>query len=180
MKSGTKKLVYAALLLACGVLLPLLFHLFSGSALGPTFLPMHIPVLICGLLLGAMYGSCIGLLAPVLSFLVTGMPTAERLPFMIIELGIYGFASGLLAGRTKHIYPVLISAMVLGRIAYALSLFAAFHLFGMSGAAPAAAWTAVVKGLPGIIIQLVLIPPVVYALRRFILENSNNESDRIT
>lgn len=174
--NAIKKIVYASLLLACGVLLPQLFHLFGGPALGATFLPMHIPVLICGLLLGSIYGFSIGALTPLLSFLITGMPTAERMPFMVIELAVYGLVSGILAQRTRAIYPVLISSMVMGRIAYALALAVAFHLIGIGGAAPAAAWYAVLKGLPGIIIQLVLIPPVVYVLRRYVLEAGNTQS----
>jgi riboflavin transporter FmnP len=173
MKINTKKMVYCALLIAVGVLLPELFHLIGGTAAGASFLPMHIPVLIGGLLLGKYYGSAIGALAPVLAFLTSGMPTAERLPFMIIELAVYGFVSGILS---KHLYPALIISMILGRIAYAASLVMAFYLFKMSEAAPIAAWTAVIKGLPGIIIQLLIIPPVVYALRRYTLEGRDFKS----
>lgn len=180
MKLNTKKLVYAALLLAAGVLLPQIFHLLGGSVAGATFLPMHIPVLIGGLLLGPFYGSVIGVFSPVLSFLTTAMPTAERLPFMIIELAIYGLASGFLAVKIKQIYPVLISAMLAGRAAYAGSLMIAFYLFDMGNAAPIAAWTAVVKGVPGIILQLVIVPPVVYALRRYTLEGRNFKSKKDT
>lgn len=173
--TDTKKLVYCALLIAAGVLLPELLHLIGGPALGATFLPMHIPVLIGGLLLGPVYGSAIGVFAPVISFLATGMPAAERLPFMIIELAVYGLVSGILS---KHLYPALITAMVAGRTAYAISLAAAFYLFGMGKAMPIAAWTAIVTGLPGIILQIVLIPPVVYALRRYVLERNVSKNKK--
>lgn len=176
MKINTKKTVYASLLLAVGVLLPQVFHLLGGAVTGATFLPMHIPVLIAGLLLGAFYGSVIGVLAPVLSFLTTGMPTAERLPFMIVELAVYGLVSGFFASKTKQIYPVLIIAMVAGRVAYAGALVIAFYLFKMSSATPMMAWTALIKGLLGIVLQLVMIPPIIYTLRRYTLEGRNIKS----
>ena len=67
-----KKLVYTGLLVAVGVLLPQVFHIFGSSAAGMVFLPMHIPVLIGGLLLGPMSGLCIGVAAPLISFGITG------------------------------------------------------------------------------------------------------------
>jgi niacin transporter len=176
--NGTKRLVYGALMLACAVLLPQVFHLTGGPALGATFLPMHIPVLISGLLLGPLYGTVIGLTAPALSFLATGMPSAERLPFMMAELFVYGFACGFLSVRTKRIYPALLSSMVLGRLAYAVSLAIAFYLLNMKETAPAAAWGALIKGLPGILLQIAIIPPVVYALRRYNLEGNNAKSKK--
>jgi len=164
--SNTKKLVYASLFLAAGILIPQIFHLTGGPTSGGTFLPMHIPVLIGGFLLGGLYGSLIGLLAPVLSFIITGMPPAERLPFMVVELVSYGFFCGFLSSKTKHIYPVLVSSMTIGRLLYAGSLFIAFYLFKMQTAAPIAAWFAFLNGLVGIIIQLIFIPPVVFSLRK--------------
>ena len=50
MKSTTKKLVSCALCIAIGVLLPMAFHVIPNA--GSIFLPMHIPVLICGLFCG--------------------------------------------------------------------------------------------------------------------------------
>lgn len=97
----TMKLVHTALLIALGVVLPIAFH-FAG-AMGSVFLPMHIPVLIAGLLLGGKAGLTVGVIAPALSSFFTGMPPViSILPLMIIELALYGVVSGYLY-RTRKI-----------------------------------------------------------------------------
>lgn len=173
------KLVFAAVLIAAGVLLPQIFHAFGGAQAGMVFLPMHIPVFICGMLLGSLYGAAAGLLIPVLSFLITGgaMPPADRLPFFITELILYGIASGFFASIFKNIYPALISAMILGRLVYAGLLCIVFYAFGMKSAAPVSVWDAFVKGIVGVIIQLIVIPPVVYALKRYVNDRTNKQSN---
>ena len=86
-----RKLVYTGLLVAVGVLLPQVFHIFGSSAAGMVFLPMHIPVLIGGLLLGPMSGLCIGVAAPLISFGITGMPPLSNLFFMMSGLVSFYF-----------------------------------------------------------------------------------------
>lgn len=93
MKSTTKKLVSSALCIAIGVLLPMAFHVIPNG--GSVFLPMHIPVLICGLFCGAPYGLACGIITPFLSSMTTGMPPAMILPQMMIELAVYGLVTGL-------------------------------------------------------------------------------------
>lgn len=93
MKSTTKKLVSCALCIAIGVLLPMAFHVIPNA--GSIFLPMHIPVLICGLFCGAPYGLACGIITPFLSSMTTGMPPAMILPQMMIELAVYGLVTGL-------------------------------------------------------------------------------------
>ena len=93
MNSITKKLVSCALCIALGVLLPIAFHVIPNA--GSVFLPMHIPVLICGLFCGAPYGLACGIITPFISSVMTGMPPAMMLPKMIIELGVYGLVAGL-------------------------------------------------------------------------------------
>ena len=170
------KLVYAAVFVAAGALLPQLFHVLGGPQAGMIFLPMHIPVFICGMFLGSLYGSAAGLLIPLLSFLITGgtMPPAERLPFFIIELVLYGIASGFFASIIKSTYLTLISSMIVGRLVYAGLLCIAFYAFGMKSAAPIAVWSSLIKGIFGVIIQLAVIPPVVYALRRYSNDREHN------
>jgi riboflavin transporter FmnP len=173
------KLVYAAVFVAAGVLLPQIFHVFGGTQAGMLFLPMHIPVFICGIFLGSFYGSAAGLLIPVLSFLITGgtMPPAERLPFFITELVLYGIASGIFASVFKSIYLSLISSMIVGRLAYAGLLCIAFYAFDMKSAAPISVWSSLIKGIFGVIIQLAVIPPVVYALRRYSNDRERKKSN---
>ena len=79
----TRKLTFASLCLSTALLLPQLFHLLGLQQAGQIFLPMHIPVLLSGLLLGWHYGALLGFMTPLLSFLLTGMPSADRVLFMM-------------------------------------------------------------------------------------------------
>jgi len=174
-----KKIAIGGLLLAIGIVLPLILHVTGIQQIGQIILPMHIPVLLAGIILGPWYGCVIGILCPAIGTLISGMPTIERMPFMIIELFIYGLVSGLMVRlflkvnnkelKDIKLYEVLISlvvAMVAGRCAYLLSLLAATYIFGFSVGGPIVAWTATVIGVPGIIIQLLLIPSIVMALKK--------------
>ena len=165
--SPAKKLVFAAVCVALCVVIPQAFHMIPNG--GTVFLPMHIPVLLCGLICGWPYGFLCGLLGPLLSSVVTGMPPAAMLPSMMVECAVYGAVSGLLMRyvRTRHsvadLYISLISAMVLGRVVAGLAKAWIFT----PGTAPFA-WvtTSLVAGIPGIVIQLILMPAVIYALTK--------------
>lgn len=165
--SPVKKIILTALMIALCVVLPIAFHSIPNG--GSIFLPMHIPVLLCGLVCGWGYGGLCGLVGPLLSSLLTGMPPAAILPGMMVECCVYGLVTGLMmryvrTGKTTlDLYLSLVAAMLLGRV---LSGIAKALIFtpGMSLAAWAAA--SFVTAIPGIIIQLVLIPLVVLALTK--------------
>ncbi len=161
-----RKIVYGGLLIALGIILPQLFHVFGQTA-GQTFLPMHIPVLLAGLLIGPYWGLCVAIATPILSSLITGMPPVPMLYFMLVELATYAVISGLLSGKL-NIYLNLIITLVCGRIVYGLGLVAAVNLFGMTFkfANTTAFFGGIVTGLPGIAIQLVFIPIIMYALKK--------------
>ncbi|MDR7869683.1 MAG: ECF transporter S component [Tissierellaceae bacterium] len=164
-----KKIVLSGLFVAFGVLLPIIFHQFNMG--GPGFLPMHIPVLIAGLFLGAMPGLLVGLITPILSSLLTGMPPVfPMLPIMIFELGAYGLISGLFSDKLKsNDYISLIVAMISGRLVAGVVVFVLGTFFGFKGAGPVLfVKGAIVTGLPGIIIQLVFVPPVAKLLRKHV------------
>lgn len=161
-----KKTCAGALLLAVGVLLPQVFHMLGGLTTGALFLPMHIPVLLAGFLLGPYFGFFVGLITPIISFFLTGMPPSARLPFMLIELMAYGLLSGLFYQRKWNIYVSLIAAQVCGRLVYAASLLIAAHLIHLDVAPVIAVWTTATTGLPGIVIQIILIPPLVALLKK--------------
>lgn len=169
---NARKITYGGLLIAMAILLPQAFHLTGFQQSGQIFLPMHIPVLLSGFILGPMFGMCVGAISPVISSLLTAMPATDRLPFMIIELAAYGLMAGLLyekAGLRKNRFGIifsLIGAMIFGRIMYALSLFVACDIFGLAGVGAIGAVNAAVKGIYGILLQLVIIPPIVYALEK--------------
>lgn len=160
-----KKMVFTAVCAALCLVLPMAFHAVPNA--GTIFLPMHIPVLLCGLICGWPYGGVCGLIGPLLSSLITGMPPAAMLPSMMVECCIYGFTSGLLMKyvHTKNavldLYISLISAMVTGRV---VAGFAKAWIF-TPGVSPFA-WvtTSLVTGIPGIIVQLILMPLVIVAL----------------
>lgn len=162
-----KKLVFTAVCAALCLVLPMAFHSVPNA--GTIFLPMHIPVLLCGLVCGWPYGGVCGLVGPLLSSLVTGMPPAAMLPSMMVECCAYGFVTGMLMRHlhTKHavadLYISLVCAMVVGRV---VAGFAKAWIF-TPGISPFA-WvtTSLVAGIPGIVIQLILMPMVVFALTR--------------
>lgn len=164
----TRKMVLTALCVAIGVVLPLAFHAIPNA--GSIFLPMHIPVLLCGLLCVWQYGLVCGVLTPLVASLVTGMPPMAYLPAMLAELAVYGLASGLAmrfirTGKTvADVYLSLIVAMLLGRAAYgALN---AFIFRAGTYSLPVWLSAAFVTCLPGIAIQIALIPALVLALQR--------------
>ena len=166
--SNTKKLVFAGLCVALGVALPIAFHSIPNA--GSIFLPMHIPVLLCGLICGPVYGLACGALAPLLSSLFTGMPPAAMLPGMLCELAVYGLVSGLLiktvksGSRITNIYISLIGAMIAGRIVAGVLNALIFR----AGAYSLEMWltASFVTAIPGIIAQIVVIPLIVLALER--------------
>ncbi len=132
-------------------------------------MPMHIPVLICGFIVGAGPAVIVGLLAPILSHLMTSMPPAYAVPLMTMELSLYGFTAALTYRRLKlNIYLSLLIAMIFGRLAFALGLFI-LGLFIALPYGPAqffAAGGAVISGVPGIIVQFIIIPPLILSLKR--------------
>lgn len=185
-KITAKKITFGGVIIALAVLLPQAFHFTGVPMAGEVFLPMHIPVLIGGFALGPAFGLAVGAVSPVLSHFLTAMPPSFRLPFMILELGAYGFMSGLLykflRGKKAGICVTLIASMVFGRLAFAFALLIAGDLLGITrlgGASFAAA--AVNTGIYGIIIQLAYIPPVIYSLERSgFLERQFRKSPEIT
>lgn len=161
-----KRLVTTAICAAMCVVLPLAFHAIPNA--GTVILPMHIPVLLCGLVCGWPYGLVCGLLGPFLSSF-TGMPPMSVLPGMMVECGVYGMVSGLMmkyvrTGKTvADLYISMLTAMVLGRVVAGFS-----KAWIFAPGTPAFAWvtTSLVVGIPGIVIQLVVMPLLIAALQR--------------
>jgi len=165
--STTKKSILTAVCIALCVVLPQAFHAIPNA--GQVYLPMHIPVLLCGLVCGAPYGLLCGLAGPALSTLFTQMPPVAMLPSMMVECAVYGLAAGLMMlVKTKHLYAdlylSLVTAMIAGRIVSGI----AKALIFMPGKISMAMWVtgSFVTSLPGIIIQLALIPTIVFALEK--------------
>ncbi len=168
--NNVKKLAVTAMLFAVGMVLP--FFIGQIPAIGKMLLPMHIPVLLCGFIVGWQYGVLTGFLLPIVRGLVFGMPPLyPNAVAMAFEMAAYGFVSGYLYSHarwqcTKMLYISLVTAMLAGRIVWA---FAEVILLGIGG--NIFTWKmfaagAFLNAIPGIIVQLTLIPLIMVALRR--------------
>ncbi len=163
----TKRLSLSAICLSLCVILPLLFHAVPNA--GNIFLPIHFPVLICSVMCGSVYGMLCGVLGPLLSALITSMPPLSAAPAMMVECAAYGLICGLMmkyvkTGKTVFdLYLSLITSILLGRIVAGLTK----ALIFTPGVSPFA-WvtTSIITGIPGIAIQLVLIPLLIAALTK--------------
>lgn len=156
---SVRTLTTLGLLLAIGLLLPIVFHSLFGAAGGKAFLPMHYAVLLGGLLLGPVAGAFLGIATPLLSTLMTGMPAVAILPLMVIELVAYGLVAGLVRRRWKlAVLWSLLLAMVAGRIALGLAVALLGPSIGLKADPVAYVLASIVTGLPGIAVQVVVIP----------------------
>lgn len=159
---NTKKLVYSSVLIAIGIVLPTITHV-TGIP-GNILLPMHIPVFIAGFLLGPILGGVIGILLPIINHLILQMPPIPILYSMIIELFFYGLITGIIYKKTNKIMLSLIISMIIGRVAGAFITYVILGLGNFS--LPIWISASFIKGLPGIIIQIILIPLVVNAINK--------------
>ena len=169
------KTVAAVLAVIAAVALPQAFHALGmvtnmGTALGETFLPMHLSIFLVGLFAGVWAGLFAGLLSPVLSFALTTlmgepMPALAMLPFMVIELGVYGLTVGLLANIKMPTICKLLIAQIMGRAVRAVALVIGVYVFGAS-VPVAIIWNSLLAGLPGLILQWVLVPLIVFYVEK--------------
>lgn len=161
-----RKTLSTAVCIALCVILPMVFHAIPNG--GVLFSPMHLPVLLCGVITSWPFGLLCGIAGPLLSFLFTGMPGAPMLPQMMVELGSYGFMSGLLIALVKTdnrilgIYISLIGGMLFGRVTAGIARMLIFA----RGSYSLPMWISsyFVSCFPAIIVQLVLIPLIYMAL----------------
>ena len=164
------RLVLSAMFLALALVLPFL----TGQIpqIGSALCPMHIPVLLCGFFCGPWYALAVGLIAPLLRFLLFGMPPLFPTGIaMCFELAAYGFVAAvlykILPKRKVFVYVSLIGAMLAGRIVWGVVRVIMYGLgkseFGwmafMSGA--------FINSIPGIIVQIIVIPILVIALQKY-------------
>ena len=170
-----KKMTLAAMFLALAFVLPFL----TGQIpqIGAMLCPMHIPVLLCGFFCGAPWGLIVGVLAPLLRSFTLGMPQMFPTAFcMAFELGTYGLVAGilhkLLPKKKGFIYVSLLLAMVAGRMVWGLVMFACMGFDAAKFGMPAFIAGALTTAIPGIIVQIVLIPILVIAAEKYL--NKNN------
>ena len=180
---NTKKLVLAALFMALGIILPF----FTGQIpqIGSMLLPMHIPVLLCGFLCGWQYGLAVGFITPLLRSVLFGMPpmmpTATAMAF---ELAVYGAVTGILYSKlpkkTFNVYVSLLGAMLAGRAIWGIVCIPLYGIGGNSFSIQMFLAGAFINALPGIILQIVLIPAIMIALKKAKVLNDYEADDRRT
>lgn len=157
----------AAVAVVAAVALPQIVHLGGaalgvGSMVGEMLLPMHLPVLLVGFLVGPWAGAAAGLLAPLVSFGLTGMPGLAMLPFIVIELFIYGLAAGLLRTASIPSLGKVLAAQVAGRLVRAGAILLAVLALGISSVPVSVIWTSISVGIYGLILQWILIPVILH------------------
>ena len=172
----SQKIAYSALYLAIALVLPFL----TGQIpqIGSMLCPMHLPALLCGFTCGWPWGVAVGFLAPLLRSVMFGMPpmfpTALAMAF---ELAVYGGVAGILYKKlphdgsnggqsTKNLYRALITAMVCGRLVWGAVRFVFAGLSATKFSLEAFMAGAIFNAVPGIILQLILVPVLVSALKR--------------
>jgi len=167
---STKHLVLTALFLALGIVLPFL----TGQIpeIGSMLLPMHLPVLLCGFVCGWPYGLAVGFITPLLRSLLFGMPPMfPKAVAMAFELAAYGALAGLFyrllpLKNTLRIYLSLIGSMLGGRIVYGLVCIPLMGLARVPYSFAIFFTSAFTEALPGIVVQLLLIPALLLALQK--------------
>ncbi len=151
------------------VVVPQMFHAMGavsglGDALGNTFLPMHLPIILVGLLAGPYAGAISGLLGPMVSYALTGMPAITLLPFMMLELMIYGLSAGLLRNVKVPTIGKVVVIQFAGRVVRALAILAAVNLLGNTSIKVSIIWTSIAAGIPGLVLQWTLLPLIIYRI----------------
>lgn len=152
-----KYYIFSTVFVASAVFFPWVAHQFHIA--GQIYLPMHFFVLIAGFLFGWRTGIFVGIVSPIISYSLTQMPAMILLPQVVIELLVYGLAIGILREKNLNIWISLFSAMILGRLARII-----FILVFASKMDPV---KFIQISLPGMILQLALIPVIIYLLQKF-------------
>lgn len=163
----TIKSVVAVAVVALAVVLPQLVHMAAGAAGGMKWLPMYIPVILGGALLGPVWGLAVGIMSPVVSYLITTamgspMPALTRLTYMVIELAVFAAVTGLFSKailKNKALaFPAVIAAAAAGRGVFLLTVLALESLMPLS---ISTALTQVESGIYGVVLQIVVLPFVI-------------------
>ena len=165
--SSTFNMILAALFLALAYVMPFL----TGQIpeIGAMLCPLHIPVLLCGFFCGWPWGLAVGFIAPLLRSLTLGMPplfpTAVCMAFELATYGaITGFLHKALPRKKSCIFGSLLTAMIAGRLVWGTAMFICMGIQGGKFTFAAFLAGAITNAIPGILLQLVLIPILVMVL----------------
>jgi LytS/YehU family sensor histidine kinase len=173
--------IATAIAVVAAVAFPQVIHLLGavsgvGPGLAQALLPMHIPVILAGLLAGPTVGVIAGTASPLIAFAISGMPVAELLPYMVLELAAYGLVAGLLSttrvtkGRPRVTFQVtffkVVIVAIVGRLVRLGAIAFALTFLGVQGPPLISVWDATVAGAPGIILAWAAIPLIMFAVAR--------------
>jgi riboflavin transporter FmnP len=177
----TVKAIVSLGIIALAVILPQIAHVVAGAQSGMKWLPMYLPVILGGCLLGVKWGVVVGALSPVASFFVTSiagnpMPMAERLPFMVAELAVFALVAGLFSKKITEnplfSFPAILLSFVCGRLFFLLSV-AVFE--NATTLKTAVVWSQIQMGFVGIIAQAVVLPLVVIGINKVLKNEQRNK-----
>lgn len=185
MKNVNKNLInllLSAMFLGIGLILPFLTG--QIQQIGNMLLPMHIPVILCGLICGWQYGLTVGAILPLMRSLIFTMPVLYPSAIaMSFELATYGFLAGLLFSTAKwqcirSLYRCLITAMIAGRAVWGAVMMVLLGIKGNVFTIEAFVGGAFLNAIPGIILQLILIPAVMLFLDRTHIRKFRNNKHK--
>ena len=164
-----KKVVLTALFIALGLTLPMITA--NVPMIGNMLLPMHFPIIICGLICGAGYGALAGVITPLLRSFIFGMPPLFPIATaMAFELAVYGAVAGLvyviIQKNKGSVYPALIISMLSGRAVWGVVTLILFRMMGKTLTLQMFLAGAFTNAIPGIVGQLIIIPVLMYYLAK--------------
>lgn len=177
----TVKTLISVGIVALAITLPQLLHLAVGAQAGVKWLPMYLPVLLGGCLLGSGWGVGIGLISPLISYLITSsvgspMPALARLPFMMAELAVFALIAGLfskqIVKKSWMAFPAVLLAELGGRAFFLLAV-AVFQ--NVTPFNTVMIWGQIKIGFAGILLQAAVVPLLVMGLSRILKEEKNND-----
>ena len=178
-KRVTLSAVLSVGLIALAVILPQIVHLALGQPGGVQLLPMYLPVLLGGCLLGWKWALTVGILSPVVSFAITSligeaMPAIPRLPFMMAELAVFALVSGLFSKKIYEnglwAFPAVIVAQLVGRVVF-LGMVAIFQ--SVAPFTVEMIWGQICAGWIGLLIQAVLVPIIIITIRALLVKDND-------
>jgi niacin transporter len=166
----TRKMILTALFVALGIVLPQTFHIIGGTSAGSIFLPMHLPVLIGGLLLGPLSGVIIGASSVIVGMML-GMPPILIGVYMLAELSVYGLVGGYTSVIKKQ--PIWLSFLIT-KISGMMVAFATIHImisfFNVSFPPIIGSTGMFVMMIPGLAIQILIVPYMVHILKKEVVK----------
>ena len=158
-----KNALSVCLCVLCAIILPQLFHAFgvltgTGGNFGQLFLPMYLPVLILALRSNAVLGAVAGVLSPIISFALSGMPTVSMLPFISLELVCFGLFAGLLADKQWNVFAKIFTVQLLSRGIRIITALLAIYFIRNTALTVVSVLNTTIAAIPGFILQLLVVP----------------------